>query len=750
MKFSTFRGSIFCLHLAFLPATVLVNAQQTVSGTVSDSHTGEALENVIVLLKKADIHFHTLRDGSFILKTAILPDSLFVSAKGYEQAIYAVDDSHLSFNIRLDRHAIELAQINVTSQRLPAEVMSVDLKMNPVNTAQDLLRKVPGLFIAQHAGGGKAEQIFLRGFDDDHGTDIAVSVDGMPVNMVSHAHGQGYADLHFVIPETVKDIDFGKGAYYADYGDFDTGGYVNLKTYDKIDNSFVKVEGGAFNTIRTMGIFNILNENNNQHRRNMYLAGEYGYTNGHFDINQNFNRLNLFLKYNEWLNDRSYFNIQASTFNSKWNASGQIPERAVSEGLISRWGSIDPTEGGNTGRTNVLINYKYLLSDSETWESMFFYTHYQFRLFSNFTFFLNDPVNGDEIEQKESRNIYGMMNQYTKNFHFKNSRLAWKSGFGFRYDDIGDIELNHVYRRNTLLDRISLASINETHLYGYTSGEWQIGKWKINPAVRLDYFIFGMDDKLTDEVEQDVIKARLSPKFNVFYNFNKKYQVFLKSGMGFHSNDTRVVIAQKGKNILPYSVGGDLGAVLKPFPNLLIQPALWYLFLQQEFVYVGDEAVVEPSGRSRRYGMDLSIKYQPLSWLYVDADFNYARPRFIDEPKGENYIPLAPVFTSTGGISVKLNSGFSASLRYRYMADRAGNENYSATAKGYFVNDLTLAYTLKKWELSMQIQNLFNVKWDEAQFYTETRLQNEINPASDMCFTPGYPFFLKTGIKFSF
>ena len=240
------------------------------------------------------------------------------------------------------------------------------------------------------------------------------------------------------------------------------------------------------------------------------------------------------------------------------------------------------------------------------------------------------------------------------------------------------------------------------------------------------------------------------PKLNIFYNFNKKYQLYLKSGMGFHSNDARVVIAQKGQNILPYSIGGDLGAVLKPCPNLLIQPALWYLYLQREFVYVGDEAVVEPSGKSRRYGMDLSVRYQPLKWLYMDADFNYANPRFIDEPRGENYIPLAPVFTSAGGISVKLNSGISAGLRYRYMADRPGNEDYSATAKGYFVNDLTLAYTLKKWELNLQIQNLFNVEWREAQFYTETRLKNETNPVSDMCFTPGYPFFLKTGIKYSF
>ena len=670
---------------------------------------------------------------------------IFLSTATFVQAQQAVPPAD-----SLNRRTVELAQINVNSQRILSEVMSVDLKMNPVNTAQDLLRKIPGLFIAQHAGGGKAEQIFLRGFDDDHGTDIAVSVDGMPVNMVSHAHGQGYADLHFVIPEIVKDIDFGKGAYYADHGDFDTGGYVNLQTYDKMDNSSVKVEGGMFNTVRTVGILNILNENSNQKRRNMYVAGEYGYTDGPFDVDQDFNRLNLFLKYNEWLDSKSYFNIQASTFNARWNASGQIPERAVNEGIISRWGSIDPTEGGNTGRSNVLINYKNLLNGNEKWESIFFFTNYQFRLFSDFTFFLNDPLNGDEIEQKESRNIYGMMNNYAKNYYFGSSNLAWKSGFGFRYDDINNLELNHVYHRYTLLDRMSYAAIGETNLYAYTSGEWQSGKWVVNHALRLDYFIFGIDNKLAYEPEHSVGKARLSPKLNIFHNFNENYQLFLKSGMGFHSNDARVVIAQKGQNILPYSIGGDLGAVLKPFPNLIIQPELWFLSLQQEFVYVGDEAVVEPSGKSRRYGVDLSVRYQPVKGLYMDADFNYAHPRFIDEPKGEDYIPLAPLFTSTGGISVKLKPGFSASLRYRYMADRPGNEDYSATAKGYFVNDLAFAYTLKSWELSLQIQNLFNVKWDEAQFYTETRLQNEPEPVSDMCFTPGYPLFLKAGVKYSF
>jgi outer membrane receptor protein involved in Fe transport len=177
---------------------------------------------------------------------------------------------------------------------------------------------------------------------------------------------------------------------------------------------------------------------------------------------------------------------------------------------------------------------------------------------------------------------------------------------------------------------------------------------------------------------------------------------------------------------------------------------VWYLFLQQEFVYVGDEAVVEPSGKTRRLGADLGVRYQPLKWLYVDADINYANPRALDAPKDENYIPLAPTLTSTGGIAVKLPSGISANLRYRYMKDRSANEDNSVVAKGYFVNDLMMAYTRKHWEVTAQIQNLFNVKWYEAQFDTETRLKNEPAPISEICFTPGTPFNCRVGVSVFF
>lgn len=667
----------------------------------------------------------------------------FAQVKPQEQL-----DSNDEVNV-IQSDTVFLDKILIHKNDFRKQIMHIDLKKAPVNSAQDLLRKVPGLFIAQHAGGGKAEQIFLRGFDNDHGTDISVSADGIPVNMVSHAHGQGYADLHFLIPETIKDIDFGKGAYYADKGDFNTSGYVNFTTYDKLKNNMIKLEGGSFNTMRAVTMIDLLNEKVKD--KNLYVASEFNYSDGPFDIKQNFHRLNAMAKYSQWIDDSQYLSILGSTFSSKWNASGQIPERAVEEGLIGRWGSIDPTEGGNTSRTNVAVNYRNQLNENEEISSNLYYSKYDFNLFSNFTFFLNDPVYGDEIQQIDDRSIYGIDNKYVRQFQLQNSHISWTSGVGLRLDDINNLQLNHVYHRDLLLDRMSDASATEINVHGYSTLDWELGKWKINPAVRIDHFVFNLHDRLMDlPAGQDASTTRISPKLNIAFSPNKNTQWYIKSGFGFHSNDVRVVIAQNGEDILPYSFGSDLGVILRPMPNMIIQPAIWHMYLQQEFVYVGDEAVVEPSGKTRRLGVDVSLRYQPFSWLYINGDINYAHARSIDEPKNEDYIPLVPALTSTGGISVQLPSGFSANLGYRFMDAKPATEDNSIKAKGYFVNDLVLAYGKKSWEVNIQVQNVFDTEWNEAQFETETRLRNEPTSVSELCFTPGTPIAFKAGVSYKF
>lgn len=711
-----------------------------------------SISDALVQFNHGNDHAHSGTDGTVKFNIVSYPDTLVISHKGYDDVKWVMTNNDDKNKVVFLQHKpFQISEVAINHSSFLSAITKVDLNKFPVNSAQDLLRKVPGLFIAQHAGGGKAEQLFLRGFDSDHGTDVSVNVDGMPVNIVSHAHGQGYSDLHFVIPETVNNIDFGKGAYYTDRGDFNTAGYVDFKTYDRLNNSMIKLEGGSFNTKRILGMFNILNDAAG--RKSAYLAAEYNYTDGPFDVKQNFNRVNIFGKYNQWLTDNDYFNIQFSTFNSSWNASGQIPERAVNEGIIGRWGSIDPTEGGSTSRTNLQMNYKHIISPSEQIDAMAWYSKYDFNLYSDFTFYLKDKDHGDEIQQTDGRNIYGTEIKYTKNFSLPNGTLDWISGVGFRNDDINTLQLNHVYHRDLLLDRLSNVNGTETNLHAYTGLVWKTGKWTINPGLRVDHFIFNMHNLMNPEQlpsGQSSEGTRLSPKLNFSYAVNDNMMWFLKTGMGFHSNDMRVVIEQQGVKTLPYSVGGDLGVRLHPFKSLIITPTVWYLYLQQEFVYVGDDAVVEPSGKSQRFGADLGIRFQPLENFYLNADVNYAHARFTEEKKGEDYVPLAPVITSTGSVNWDFLHGFSLGIQYRYLGTRPAVEDNSIRTKAYFVNDLILSYNQPKWGANVQVSNLFNVKWNEAQFATETQLKNEQEPITDLTYTPGSPFGVRVGVYYKF
>ena len=619
------------------------------------------------------------------------------------------------------------------------EITKVDLQINPVNSSQEVLRIVPGLFIAQHAGGGKAEQMFLRGFDLDHGTDINISVDGMPVNMLSHAHGQGYADLHFLQPEVIDAVDFDKGPYDASRGDLATAGYVAFKTKDRMTNE-ASLEIGQYNTQRLRGSFSLIDNP----QQSLYVSSAFLTSDGYFVSPQNFKRYNLMSKYTQW-NESSRFNIILSHFNSTWDASGQIPQRAVDRGLIGRFGALDDTEGGNTSRSSLQFLHQLTLDNGATIKSDAWISYYHFNLFSNFTFFLNDPENGDQINQHENRLLSGASTQYTQHYHLGASVWRVTGGIGFRYDQVNDLALYHTVKRRRI-GTFSLGDVQQSNLYGFINANIEWGKWIINPALRLDYFSFDYADRTPDENGQTpdytnpkVNRAILSPKLNFIYSANRNLQFFLKMGKGFHSNDTRVIVAQNGKTVLPAAYGADFSIQWKPLSKLMLNATAWYLQMEQEFVYVGDEAVVEPSGRSRRIGFDFGARWEAIPNLYFQADYTYSHARSMDEPKGEDYIPLAPVHTFVTGLSYKWRS-LTASLRCRYLSNRPANEDYSITAKGYFVADLNATYTYKRVTVGATIENLFDTQWNEAQFSTETRLQDEPEPVTEIHFTPGTPF----------
>ncbi len=744
--------TFFTALLSF--ASLFLSAQKaTLTGIVLEKATAVPIEGATITLSPSGQRTVTDERGHFSFKTKSTVSQLAITSIGHETTVLTTEDLQKSNGIvSLAATTIQLNNVTVSAgageQYRP--ISKLDIKMRGINNSQEVLRMVPGLFIGQHAGGGKAEQIFLRGFDLDHGTDINIAMDGMPVNMVSHAHGQGYADLHFLIPELIDNVTFKKGTYYAEKGNFTTTGFVDFKTFNALPNNSIKVEGGMFNTFRTVGMFNLLNDAAKSKGQSAYIASEYMHTDGFFDNPQAFNRFNLFSKYYGTLNKHNTLNFSASTFTSKWNASGQIPDRAVESRLIGFYGAIDPNEGGKTSRSNANALLTSTLNNGSYFKNQFYYSHYDFELYSNFTFYKEDPVNGDQIRQKEERNLYGYNGSYHKTFYAGNAQIVSEIGTNIRLDRTSNTELSRTKDRSITTAPLMLGDVSENSLAGYISETAVFNShFSINAGLRYDYFHDDYLDKL-QKMESAASASIISPKASFYYHPNDKAQFYVSSGKGFHSNDTRVVVAQKGLEILPAAYGSDLGTVLKPTKNLLVNAALWYLWLDQEFVYVGDEGVVEPSGKSRRYGADLSLRYQPASWLYADVDLNYSHGRAVEKTKGQDYLPLAPVVTSIGGLTFKTKQNINASLRYRYMGDRPANEDNTVVAKGYFVTDAFLNYLKKKYEIGLSIQNLFNVKWKETQFDTESRLKNEAAPVSEIHFTPGTKFFAKVSFTVLF
>jgi hypothetical protein len=728
-------------HLLFVTLSTLVQAQ-TFKGKIINSE-GIAISDAYVQNTRNKSHTHSNYKGEFNLENSKIGDSISISHKNFDEMRTVIFEAGIyALNIK----AVGLIEIIITNKLNHLhEISKIDLKTNPVNSTQELLRIVPGLFIGQHAGGGKAEQIFLRGFDIDHGTDIAINVDGVTVNMVSHGHGQGYADLHFLQPETVDNIDFDKGSYFANKGNLATAGYVDFTTKDRIKHDEIALGIGQFNSQSIRGMFNLFSSD----KESLYFSGTHLQTDSYFDSPQNFNRTNIFSKYTLF-NETSKLSFSLIHFNSKWNASGQIPQRAVDQGLIGRFGAIDDTEGGNTSRSIINMKHEKQLSENSSFKTNAYASLYDFELYSNFTFFLEDPINGDQIRQKEKRKTFGLNAEFEKRTLIKNTPFNCQLGIGLRQDKVDDIELSHTANRITTLQNIMLGDVNETNLSSYGNTEFNLDKLIINAGLRFDYFKFDYYDKLNPIYSNKAVnKGIVSPKLSFLYKYNDKLQLFLKSGKGFHSNDTRVNVTNGGRKTLPASYGSEVGFIWKPIPKLIFNSAVWYLFLEQEFVYVGDAGIVEPSGKTARKGIDFGLRFQFTDWLFVNADYTYTDAKSTEETDGNDYIPLAPKSTFMGGLSL-IKNHFSGSFKSRYLGDRPANEDYSLTAKGYFVSDLNLNYTFNNFTVGILIENIFNTQWNETQFETESQLKTETSSVTEIHFTPGTPFNFRALLNYKF
>lgn len=786
--------------LLFLIFTLTIEAHNAgnIYGTVSDAKNGFPLIGVNVQIRNSLLGTTTDLNGKFELKNIQIGmyevAFSFIGYQSQSKNIVVTENQTVTIIVNMEKSVIGLDEVTVqgnspVSAVSSKEIRAIDMQLKPFRSSQDMLLMVPGLFIAQHQGGGKAEQIFLRGFDCDHGTDVSVNVDGMPVNMVTHAHGQGYADLHFLISETVDEMDVSKGPYLANMGDFYTAGAVNFKTKDILNNNLVKIEAGQLNSQKYTLLFQ---PGNGGVEQNGYVAAQYHHLDGPFEVPEKYERMNVFGKYFFQLTQNSKLTFSAGGFSTGWNASGQIPDRAVKQGLIDRFGGIDNLEGGVTNRRNVNVGYKFLSKTGNEFELNTYFTNYNFKLYSNFTYFLIDSVNGDMIEQNEHRTMSGLNANYKFATSWFGLHQINKIGGGYRGDLI-DVQLWH--------------SPNRIRMNAYTNDDvdeenlnfWYQQEFIFSPVIRMvwgfrhDFFTFSKDDKVgssLDSINNGLPHASgvayqsvFSPKLNFIISPARNLDIFLNFGQGFHSNDARDVVlgarvselSETWKNeglsdsgideklskynfdpsmrnigTLPKATAGEIGIKSRMYKKLFLTLSTWYLYLDKEFVYVGDGGVAELSDPTQRLGMDAEARLSLISWLWADFDLSLAKATIKNLPDGENFVPLAPTLTASGGINVVREKGFSGSLRFRHLSDRPANEDNSIVAFGHTLFYVNLAYEYRQFTFAVNGENILNSEWNEAQFSTETRLKGEKNSVTELCYTPGNPRNFQLSVSYKF
>jgi outer membrane receptor protein involved in Fe transport len=606
-----------------------------------------------------------------------------------------------------------------------------DFELRPQGRPADLVRLVPGLVIGQHQGGGKAEQYFLRGFDSDHGTDVALFVDGMPVNLRSHAHGQGYADLHFLIPETVARIDAFKGPYFAELGDFATAGAVNFVTLDTVPEGLVEAAYGTFNTQRYLTLLSPTRDS-----LKTLIALEGYFTDGPFRRDQNYRRFNAFAKASATLTETVDVSLWASHLRSDWFASGQVPSRAVRADLIDRFGAIDNSEGGDTQRTSVNGTLRWRPSETHLVTVQTYAQYYALNLFSNFTFFLNDPDNGDGIEQFDRRVVAGLDARYEHRAKAFGFDLTSTAGAQYRIDTPRVILARQVDRQR--LERTQDVNIVEQSYSPFVRFDVIPLQWlRLVTGARGDIFHYDVKDNLDGaggRLTGNETRAVPSVKANLILGPWLNTEFFANFGTGFHSNDARAVILDPRLDALARAQGYEAGVKTRPHPRVELSATYWRLDLDSELVFVGDEGTTEPRGPSRRVGGELATRVRLLDWLTFSCDVTVTRAEF----ENGDAVPLAPRLTARADLTARLPWGLATSIGMRHLGDRFATEDREQKARGYTLFDFVARYRYRALEAFVSMENIFDQKYREAQFFFTSRLLGEpAEGVDDIHFTPG-------------
>lgn len=642
----------------------------------------------------------------------------------------------------------ELDLLGVAKAASQGTVGYGDFKDRPLARVGELVEVIPGAVATQHSGEGKANQYFLRGFNLDHGTDFSAHVEGVPINLRSHGHGQGYLDLNFVIPEIVERLDYRKGPYYADNGDFSSAGSARYKLYDTLDRSFLKLTAGRFGFRRAVAAGSTeLGQDTS-----LLLAVEGQEYDGPWVLDQDLEKLNVHAKLVHYAGDWTT-SLSLNGYHTSYISTDQVPSRAVESGLIDRFGFIDDDLGGETDRYSASFTAQHQSDDQTITNISAYFVDYEFSLFSNFTYFLEDPVNGDEFEQLDNRQYFGgAVNQQRQ----INDLLSLSYGLETRVDKVSAIGLFQTR------DRQRINTIRQDRLTEYNVSAWASGEYLVTPDTRLTVGLRA--DHFGGDVTAISLPANggstddtlVSPSLGVAWRVSDRVELYANYGHGFHSNDIRGATIQQdpqsGEAVEPVpllvkSVGAELG-VRYDWGSLTASLSLFTLSLDSELVFVGDGGATEPNDGSDRYGLEASLFWRPVDWLAVDASYAITDAKF-DIQGADDEIP--------GAVDEVLAAGFVADLhpvtfsaRLRHFSGAPLIESGDVRADATTLVNAAIKYEWQSVSLDLEVLNVFNARENDISYFFESQLPGEVAPVEDIHFHPVEPRQLRLSLTYSF
>jgi hypothetical protein len=616
----------------------------------------------------------------------------------------------------------------------------------PVSRVGEALEAVPGLIVTQHSGEGKANQYFLRGFNLDHGTDLAIRVDGMPVNMPTHGHGQGYADINFMIPELIQSVNVRKGPYFADVGDFGSAGSVAIDYVNKLPKNIAELTFGSFGYRRALAAGSTA-----VGAGTLLTAFEGVGYNGPWDVPDNVRKLNGVLRYSQGTATDG-FTLSAMAYSNGWNSTDQVAQRAIEQGLIGRFSSLDPTDGGVASRFSLSGNWA---QSSEYGRSKInaYVINSALRLYNNFTYFLDDPVHGDQFSQMDRRTVYGLDASHAFDVRVAGIETQTRVGLQARGDDIR-VGLFKTLQRETL-STVREDSVREGNLglWVDTTARWT--DWlRTTVGIREDYFA-GRVLSDTSQNSGNAQASMTSPKAGIVLGPWYKTEFYGNAGYGLHSNDIRgatitvdpidKVTPQDRVPLLVRSKGAELGIRTRAVEGLTSSLAVFVLDFDSELLFVGDAGTTEASRPSRRVGVEWTNQYQVLPWMRLDLDVAYTRARFTDLDAAGHFIPGAPAWVAAGGVTFGGESGWFGALRGRYFGPRPLIEDDSIRSQASLLFNARAGYKFDNGlRLQLDVLNLINAKTNQIEYYYLSRLPGEpIGGVADRHVHPAEPLTIR-------